>query len=496
MKKQIISIILLVTLFLLSSFSSGVSASASKIEIQPVNFQRIGVNNGEFIKGADISSYFSLKNSGVVFKDYNGKALSDSGFFMLLKECGINYIRARVWNNPFDESGKGYGGGNCDIDNAVKLGKLATDAGMSLFVDFHLSDFWCDPSVQSPPKSWSNYSLQEKCAAASGFISECLNKLKEEKIDIGMVQVGNEINSALCGESDMKNICEILKSGISAVKETDKNILTAVHYTNPEKKSFDWFASQLKAYNVEYDVFSSSYYSYWHGSTENLTAELKNIAEKYGKYVMCAETAYPFTSADSDFFANNISGEEDTLKYPVSVQGQAQALRDVFEAVANVGSHGIGVFYWEPAWITVGTQSYDENMSKWEEFGSGWESSYAGSYRDDGAIYHGGSSWDNQALFDSSGNPLESLMTFKLVSKAEKTAYMLGDADKNKKITMNDILLIQSFCAKIQAFDNVQKKSADVDNSGGVEMSDVLFIQQYLAHYKNIYGIGEILYIM
>lgn len=116
-----------------------------------------------------------------------------------------------------------------------------------------------------------------------------------------MVQIGNEINSGMCGETSAKNVAALLKSGFSAVKDADSKILKAVHYTNPEKNGYEYFAENLNKYGVDYDVFASSYYSYWHGTTENLTYQLKNIADKYNKYVLCAETSYSFTNQDSDF---------------------------------------------------------------------------------------------------------------------------------------------------------------------------------------------------
>lgn len=423
MKKRLLSIILAAAILL--SFTLAVNAadnSGGNVQVEPVTLPEIEVNGGEFIKGVDVSSYFSLKNSGVVYRDFEGNALSDSEFFTFLKSCGVNYIRVRIWNDPYDENGNGYGGGNCDLDNAIYLGKLAANAGMKLLADFHLSDFWCDPSYQRAPKAWSSYSLSQKEEAVYSFVYSSLAQLENQGVNVGMVQIGNEINSGLCGETSQDSIARLVKSGTRAVFDVDKSVLRAVHYTNPEKGAFGWFAENLENNNVDYDVFASSYYPYWHGSMKNFTSELKNISDAYGKYVMCAETAYPFTDRDSDFFGNNVNGGEDTLEYPVSVQGQAAALRDVFQSVADVGSKAIGVFYWEPGWITVGTESYYDNLEKWEKHGSGWESSYAAGYCDDNAQYHGGSSWDNQALFDKNGNPLSSLLTFKLIGESTPPA--------------------------------------------------------------------------
>jgi hypothetical protein len=108
------------------------------------------------------------------------------------------------------------------------------------------------------------------------------------------------------------------------------------------------------------------------------------------------------------------------VSYDVSVQGQINSVSDVFKAVADAGQKGIGVFYWEPAWITVGND-YNSNMQIWEKHGSGWASKAAGEYQEDAAKYHGGSAVDNQALFDKEGNPLDSLYLFSHITSEKKS---------------------------------------------------------------------------
>ena len=63
----------------------------------------------DFITGADVSSYLSIINSGATFYNEDGEALDEQGFFDLLAQGGTNYIRLRVWNNPYDANGNGYG---------------------------------------------------------------------------------------------------------------------------------------------------------------------------------------------------------------------------------------------------------------------------------------------------------------------------------------------------------------------------------------------------
>ena len=103
--------------------------------------ERVPGVGSDFISGVDVSSYMAEKASGVKFYDFEGNELDDQGFFDFLHQCGVNYVRIRVWNYPYDDEDHSYGGGNCDLENAEKIGLLATNAGMRVLIDFHYSDF-------------------------------------------------------------------------------------------------------------------------------------------------------------------------------------------------------------------------------------------------------------------------------------------------------------------------------------------------------------------
>ncbi len=76
--------------------------------------------NKDFIKGADVSSIIALENSGVTFYNTSGKP---QDIFTTLKQAGVNYVRVRIWNDPYDSNGNGYGGGNNDIQKRSKSEK-------------------------------------------------------------------------------------------------------------------------------------------------------------------------------------------------------------------------------------------------------------------------------------------------------------------------------------------------------------------------------------
>jgi arabinogalactan endo-1,4-beta-galactosidase len=179
----------------------------------------------------------------------------------------------------------------------------------------------------------------------------------------------------------------------------------------------------MDRYKMDYDVFAACYYPFWHGSLENLENVLSDIARTFDKKVLVVETSYTYTLEEGDGHSNSVGPETAGVKYPysVNVQGQATAIRDIINTVAGIGAAGLGVVYWEPAWIPVGIYDgaasvWEANQKKWEAFGSGWASSYAGGYDPaDAGLWYGGSSWENQAMFDFSGHPLPSLNIWKYV---------------------------------------------------------------------------------
>ena len=414
-----------------------------------IKIEKVSNLPDDFIKGVDVSSYISEKDSGVKYYDFAGNELNDQGFFNLLKSCGVNYVRIRVWHNPYDANGKGYGGGTNDLEKAKRIGAWATQAGMKVLIDFHYSDFWTDPGKQYTPKAWTDYNVQQKAEAINTYTKDSLNELLNAGVDVGMVQVGNETNAKFCGEKEWSDICTLFQAGCSAVREVEdtkfgesvengSKIMIALHFADPQKGEYPAYAQNLNTNNVDYDIFASSYYPFFHGSISNLTSTLKYIAETYNKKVMVAETSWATTLDDGDSHDNQIRvGTNDTPHYEFSVLGQATEVRTVMDAVVKVGEAGIGVFYWEPAWIPV-QYAYDSNgnlnqsiknsnVQKWEKYGSGWASSYAGAYQEDAATWYGGSAMDNQAMFDMYGNPLESLKVFNYV----KTGTYVKNEDVN-----------------------------------------------------------------
>lgn len=395
-----------------------------------INVTKVTNLSDAFIMGMDISSVISEFNSGVIYYDFEGNKIDNvNAFCQFLKKCGVTTIRVRVWNAPYDDTGKGYGGGNNDINTAVQIANGCAAADLNMLVDFHCSDFWTDPSKQQAPKEWESYTVDGKVNALKAFVTDSLGKIANTGATISMVQIGNETTSRFIGETNVVNMCILFNAGAEAVRDFDPDIKVVIHVTNPEKSYMTTWAKNLSEYNVDYDILATSYYPSWHGTFANLQSQLQAVQSTYSKDVMVVETSYAFTLDDTDGHDNTIAeGSNDTMmcgtQYPFTVQGQASYLRDLIAAVSEAG--GLGVFYWEPAWITVGDTTgltgaaYDEQVEKnkntWEDCGSGWASSYSAAYDPgDAGIWYGGSAVDNQALFAADGNPLASINVWNYV---------------------------------------------------------------------------------
>ena len=98
-----------------------------------------------FIKGMDVSMLQELESEGAKYY-LDGQEMD---IFDLFKQKGINSIRLRLWNYPYDETGAPYGGGTNDLETTINLAKRLTESGLDFILDFHYSDFWADPKKTS-----------------------------------------------------------------------------------------------------------------------------------------------------------------------------------------------------------------------------------------------------------------------------------------------------------------------------------------------------------
>lgn len=100
---------LLFGIFLLPSVScKPVSSSAQENKIPfPADFAR----------GADISWVTEMEDDGIKFYNDSGE---ESDLFRLIKDCGMNSVRLRVWVNPENQYGN-----YCNKADVIKKSKTS-----------------------------------------------------------------------------------------------------------------------------------------------------------------------------------------------------------------------------------------------------------------------------------------------------------------------------------------------------------------------------------
>lgn len=407
---------------------------------QKVNINKVANMTDSTIQGMDISSYDALKKAGVKFYDNNGK---EASLLKVLSDNGVNYIRIRIWNDPKNEKGETYGGGANDVETGLRIAKEASKYGMKILLDFHYSDFWADPSQQIIPKAWEadKDNPEKMCENIYEFTKDTVVKFQDAGADVGMVQIGNEITNGILGiltdrdkggswttvwkdAKKSQTIDSYLSAGSRAVREVAPEALITLQLETPELTKYQGIMETWERDGVDYDVLGSSYYPFWSTEIKANTPETLKKVQEYaaskGKLFVVTETSWTNSLQDADGTPNSIGESDNTSAYEVGPQGQVDMLTDLYKTVLSQ-DNGLGAFYWEGAWLPVrpGWTNWEYNKKIADEYGTGWASAGANGYFSEYKMYYngqpawGGTSWDNQGLFDDRGYPLDSLRFYK-----------------------------------------------------------------------------------
>jgi arabinogalactan endo-1,4-beta-galactosidase len=325
------------------------------------------------MRGADLSTAQRAADLGARYYDASGNARDPLD---ILKDVGVNYVRLRVWNNP----ASGYN----NKAKVLQYARTVKAKGLKLLVDFHYSDTWADPGNQNKPAAWAAHGIGQLQSDVYNYTYDVCSSLKAQGTAPDSVQIGNEINVGMLWNdgkvvsNDFTNLSLLLRSGYNATKACNSGTSVVIHTADADSDAHArWFYDGIRAKGVTWDVTGLSYYCMWHGSLSTMGSVVADMKSRYGKDVVIAETAYPFTSADADGTGNSVTSG--CSGYPLTWQGQAAEFTAVQNTARSAGA--IGVFYWEPTWYAVP--------------GNGWNPS---------DISNSGDGWDNMAVFDWTGH--------------------------------------------------------------------------------------------
>lgn len=316
----------------------------------------------EFYFGADQSYVNEMEDCGAVYKE-NGVV---KDVYQIFGDHGCNLVRFRLWHTPSWYDNLNAGQRYSDFEDVKKGIQRARNAGMSVLLDFHLSDNWADPGKQVIPAAWlpvaDNLPILQD--SLYNYIHATLSALDNEGLLPEMVQIGNETNKGilLTPEQnqgwvlDWERNAPLFNSAIQAVRDLSEEIKIMLHIADP--KDTGWLMDQFHQHGVtDFDLIGISYYWAWHRPTEidETGAIIAQLRAKYSdKEVMIVETGYIWTTAAQDG-ANNITNVVHPDYAPASPENQRDWLIDLTTEVIESG--GLGVVYWEPSWVSTGCRT-------------------------------------------------------------------------------------------------------------------------------------------
>ncbi len=358
-----------------------------------------------FIKGFDVSTLIEERACGARY--FDGERQEDA--LKILAAKGGNSLRLRLWLDPYDKDGAPYGAGTSDFAKLVQLAKEGKALGMGYLLDFHYSDFWTDPGKQYLPKAWEDFTLEEVEQALYDYTVKTLQDLAALDLLPDMVQVGNEITNGILWPygkwENTDTLISFINTGIRAVKSVcpDMKIMLHLDCGGNNARCREWFDAFVKK-GEDFDVIGLSYYPFWHGTIDDLTFNMNDLAARYQKDIVVAEVSMGFTMEDYRPYegldascGKGMATKEHLLAgldFPMTKQGQADFMHRVLERIAAIPEgRGKGFYYWEPAWVPVP--------------GCGWATEASLLYMNDPGPC--GNEWANQALFDYQGKALPAL---------------------------------------------------------------------------------------
>ena len=315
--------------------------------------------------GADLSYVNELEDCGAVFTEHGQRR----DVFELLHSRGANLVRVRLWN---DARWTRYS----NLADVKKTIRRARSAGMQVLLDYHYSDDWADGDKQIVPRAWAAITDQDALAAKLyEFTYRSLLELDRSGLMPELVQVGNETNGEILSTLerakqpiDWARNAKLLNAGIRAVRDAGAKASikprVMLHIAQPENVE-PWFAAANAAGVTDFDLIGISYYRRW--STQNLdglAAVIERLRHRYPADVMVVEAAYPWTLDGADDSPNLLGESTLVADYPATRSGQRRYLIELAQRVIDSG--GVGLVYWEPAWIAT------KCKTRWGT-GSGWE---------------------------------------------------------------------------------------------------------------------------
>jgi len=292
----------------------------------------------DYAVGADVSFLRQAEQQGIAFKE-DGKKQPG---LQILRSHGYGWVRLRLFHSPTELPN--------DLAYTIALARDARKLGMKFLLDYHYADGWADPQQQPIPRVWAGKSHAELRQAVFEYTRDTIAAFRDAGVLPEMVQIGNEITHGILWPDgklpeNWDQFAQLVYAGINGVDAGRGNgprPKIMIHIDRgADIAGTKAFLDKLNSYDVPYDIIGQSYYPWWHGSLNDLQANLTFMANTYQKDIILVETAYNWKP--SEYVGK-------AAPFPESPEGQRQFLDEVNRLVlATPNGRGKGVFWWEPA---------------------------------------------------------------------------------------------------------------------------------------------------
>jgi arabinogalactan endo-1,4-beta-galactosidase len=304
---------------------------------------------GHFLAGADFSDLAFFESQGITYK-VSGQVQDG---MQILKSRGLNCVRLRLWTSSAAQADSDPYNYINNTAYTVPLAVRVKNAGLLFLLDFHYSDTWADPGHQATPAAWTNLNLTQLVQQMRVYNSNTIAAFAAAGAMPDYVQVGNEITSGMLwplgevsgnGGASWSQLGQLMNAAIQGIQDAAGARMPKiiVHIDRGgDWPTTMWFFDNLSAQSVPFDIIGESYYSFYQGSPESLSNCLNNAAARYGKPIIVAEDAFPWTNTCPSAWTNSLYG------FPPTTAGQVSFLAAVAQIVESVPNQlGAGFFYW------------------------------------------------------------------------------------------------------------------------------------------------------
>jgi arabinogalactan endo-1,4-beta-galactosidase len=310
-----------------------------------------------FVAGVDANYALELERVGTTWR-VDGAQVDP---FVALARAGFDGFRVRLWTGDDGPNG---------LNDAIETAKRAQAAGLRPYVVIFLSENWADLVKQPVPAIWKDLDAGAKLRAIETYAERVARRFADEKIDVELFEIGNEIDFGLCGVFEeawpkrvsvdhmRANIWPRMAPMIAAAQRGVRKVRPDARFTLhlAQWNKADWciaFWRFMREQGVAVDLAGLSYFPTSVAESSErplpyLVAIAQKIRDAIGVPVLICETGYP---SEPNFPGQFADWNKPVDGYPLNAEGQRRWLVD-FLAATRASPAIAGAYYWSPEGTT------------------------------------------------------------------------------------------------------------------------------------------------